>query len=310
LIILKPDGEILTLNGDEEFALMNTIEKWANGETIYWTREPENNDEHVWINISCNVCYMKPLVGLRFGCSDRECGYDLCQECYPKENTHKHQLIEFWSPKKIYSMEQMFAMSELINHNGEHITIKSLENKYIGLYFSAQWSVSNSSFTLDLSEVYRKAIELNLPFDIIFISGDNHQTTFDKQYEEMPWKALSFDNHIIQLQLKTYFSVNVIPTLVVLKPTGELLTKSGRKDIENKTIEAIQTWCKGERVKVTPEEFVWSSITCHGCGMTPLIGQRFHCKICSDYDLCSACKEKGHEHELVLISQPDNEEVN
>ncbi len=43
--------------------------------------------------------------------------------------------------------------------------------------------------------------------------------------------------------------------------------------------------------------------------MTSLIGQRFHCKICFDYDLCSACKEKGHEHEFILYPEPDDYEV-
>jgi len=98
--------------------------------------------------------------------------------------------------------------------------------------------------------------------------------------------------------------------LIVLKPTGELLTKSGRRDIENKGIEAIQAWCKGEKVEAIPEEFVWSSVTCDGCKMEPFIGKRFYCETCSNYDLCSACKEKEHEHELILIPQPDEDEEN
>jgi hypothetical protein len=189
------------------------------------------------------------------------------------------------------------------------------ENKYLfeptSIYrslFCAQWSISSTSFTSSLAQVYRNAIELNFPFDIIFISGDDNRVAFNKVYEDMPWKALSFNNHTTQLQLKTCFSVSVIPTLIILKPTGELLTKSGVKDIKNKEIEAVQTWCKGEKVQIKPEEFVWSSITCDGCDMAPLIGQRFYCKLCSDYDLCWACKEKGHEHELVITTQPHNNE--
>jgi hypothetical protein len=151
---------------------------------------------------------------------------------------------------------------------------------------------------------------LNLPFDIIFISGDCNQINFDKLHKEMPWKALPLSNQIINLQLKTYFSVTTIPALIVLKPNGELLTKSGRNDIEKEGFEAVLSWCKGEKVRLIPEEFVWSSIICDGCGMTPLIGKRFYCDICSNYDLCLACKEKGHEHVLILIPQPDNYEEN
>ena len=287
---------------------MNSIEKWAKGETIFWTREPQNNNEHIWKNITCNGCYMNPVVGSCFGCSDRECAYDLCQICYPKDSTHPHKLFEFWPPKKAYSIEQMFDKSELISHSDKCLTVKSLENKYIGVYFFACWSIFNSNFTSYLAEVYQKAMKLNLPFEIIFISGDDNQENFNKLYKDMPWIALSFDSRITQLQLKNYFSVNKIPTLIVLKPNGELLTKSGRKNIENQGIAAVQTWCKGEQVKVKPEEFVWPSIICDECGMNPLIGQRFYCEICSNYDLCFACKEKGHEHELTLIPQSDDNE--
>ncbi|CAF0820191.1 unnamed protein product [Didymodactylos carnosus] len=60
-----------------------------------------------------------------------------------------------------------------------------------------------------------------------------------------------------------------------------------------------------------PEEFIWSRISCDGCHMYPLVGLRYQCKQCvadgkatTSYDLCQACKEKGHEHELELVPQP------
>ncbi|CAF3919757.1 unnamed protein product, partial [Rotaria sp. Silwood1] len=56
-------------------------------------------------------------------------------------------------------------------------------------------------------------------------------------------------------------------------------------------------------------DFVWSSITCDGCRMKPLIGERYRCETCGNYDLCAKCQEKGHEHELKLVpkSKGDNE---
>ncbi len=38
LIVLRSDGGIFTVNGVEEFEPMNTIEKWARDQTIFWTR--------------------------------------------------------------------------------------------------------------------------------------------------------------------------------------------------------------------------------------------------------------------------------
>jgi hypothetical protein len=311
---VKSSCELLTLDGEDELESMDAIEKWANGETVFWTREPQDSDEHVWPFIHCNICYMKPLVGQRFGCPNRECGYDLCQKCHQtqgEQTTHEHELIKFLSLNQTYSIEQMFAEIELIDKNDGRVRLKSLDNKYLGIYFSALWCSLNQSFTSDLAKAYQKASELNLPFEVVFISGDDNQAAFDKQYEEMPWKALPFNNHVTQLQLKTYFSVSIIPALIVLKPTGELLTKTGRKDIDQKQVEAIQTWCRGEKVEYstpTREQFVWLSLICDGCGMSPLVGKRFYCQTCSNYDLCAACTEKGHEHQLILIPQSDEEE--
>ena len=42
--------------------------------------------------------------------------------------------------------------------------------------------------------------------------------------------------------------------------------------------------------------------------MQPLIGQRYCCPTCGNYDLCSACEKKGHEHPLELAPQPNDDE--
>lgn len=41
--------------------------------------------------------------------------------------------------------------------------------------------------------------------------------------------------------------------------------------------------------------------------MSPLVGQRYYCPTCVGYDLCARCKEKGHEHELLLVTKPSDD---
>ncbi len=53
------------------------------------------------------MIYARLVIGSRFECS------------------HNHELIEFWSPKKTYSIEQIFDKIELINNDGERITRSS-----------------------------------------------------------------------------------------------------------------------------------------------------------------------------------------
>lgn len=49
-------------------------------------------------------------------------------------------------------------------------------------------------------------------------------------------------------------------------------------------------------------------IICDGCGMQPLVGKRYKCKGCEDFDYCEKCYEKNkdtHKHEFTLIEKPE-----
>lgn len=48
-------------------------------------------------------------------------------------------------------------------------------------------------------------------------------------------------------------------------------------------------------------------VTCDGCGVSPIVGARFKCTVCHDYDLCEMCEAKGsHDaaHPLVKMLKP------
>ena len=48
------------------------------------------------------------------------------------------------------------------------------------------------------------------------------------------------------------------------------------------------------------------NVTCDGCGVSPIIGVRYKCCICRDYDFCSNCEEKlGHQHPFIKLMSPD-----
>ena len=49
-------------------------------------------------------------------------------------------------------------------------------------------------------------------------------------------------------------------------------------------------------------------IICDRCGMKPLVGKRYKCKECEDFDYCEKCYEKDkdtHKHEFTLIEKPE-----
>ena len=57
----------------------------------------------------------------------------------------------------------------------------------------------------------------------------------------------------------------------------------------------------------TEEEAVHHGVVCDLCGTTPIVGTRYKCGVCHDYDLCSDCEASGEHpaaHQLIKMKQP------
>ncbi|CAF1091126.1 unnamed protein product [Rotaria sp. Silwood1] len=90
---------------------------------------------------------------------------------------------------------------------------------------------------------------------------------------------------------------------------GKILSRHGVDDVKRKGIEALKTWTQGQTLaSPAADEFKWDDVSCDGCSMSPIIGQRYNCSTCGNYDLCSTCEKKGHEHSLELVPQPTEDE--
>ncbi|OMO75478.1 Thioredoxin-like protein [Corchorus olitorius] len=112
------------------------------------------------------------------------------------------------------------------------VPVESLVGKTIGLYFSGQWCVPCVKFTPKLISIYRR-IKQTLEekggedFEIVFVSNDRDQTSFDSYFGTMPWLALPFEDPNIKTLAK-YFDVQGIPCLIIIGPDGKTVTKQGR----------------------------------------------------------------------------------
>ncbi|CAF1169914.1 unnamed protein product [Adineta steineri] len=311
LVVLSSSCEVLVADGVDEIrsASKDALLKWSEGKRLFWSREAKEG-EHVWEGTSCTQCYMNPLIGTRHGCPNRECDVNLCDTCLPN-NKHEHSLVEYLAPKKHYSLEQLLkSVPYLLNpDNDEKIETKTLwedDVKSVGFYFSAHWCPPCRSFTPKLVEAFKEAQKDSQSFRMIFISSDRDQESFDEYRKTMPWPAVPFDSTAL---LKAYFQCSGIPSLVVLKSDGNILTRRGRDNIGQKGVETLKVWAKGENLpRPPPEEYEWAHVSCDGCNAAPLVGKRYSCSTCGNYDLCSACEKKGHEHPLTDVPQPDDNE--
>ncbi|KAK6116506.1 hypothetical protein DH2020_049744 [Rehmannia glutinosa] len=119
----------------------------------------------------------------------------------------------------------------LIRNNGDQVKADSLKGRIVGLYFSASWCGPCQRFTPDLVEVYNELVQNN-KFEIVFVSGDEDNESFDAYFSKMPWLAVPFSDSETREALDELFSVSGIPHLVILDENGKLLTSEGVQVIQ------------------------------------------------------------------------------
>eukprot|EP00500_Bicosoecida_sp_ms1_P008290 CAMPEP_0203817442 /NCGR_PEP_ID=MMETSP0115-20131106/25631_1 /ASSEMBLY_ACC=CAM_ASM_000227 /TAXON_ID=33651 /ORGANISM="Bicosoecid sp, Strain ms1" /LENGTH=188 /DNA_ID=CAMNT_0050726369 /DNA_START=22 /DNA_END=585 /DNA_ORIENTATION=- len=97
----------------------------------------------------------------------------------------------------------------------------------VGLYFSAHWCPPCRGFTPHLARAYKALRSNGRRMRVIFVSSDNSSGEFEGYLKEQPWHAVPFTASQ-RRTLGSVFSVRGIPTLVLLRPDGTLLTSDGR----------------------------------------------------------------------------------
>ncbi|CAM8973111.1 unnamed protein product [Rhodiola kirilowii] len=122
----------------------------------------------------------------------------------------------------------------LVSHSVPgQVPITSLIGKTIGLYFCAEGCSPGQEFTPKLISIYEKLKQIlvenigNEDFEIVFVSTDHDQTTFDSYSKSLPWPAVPFGDPSIK-SLTKHFDVRGVPCLVILGPDGKTITKQGR----------------------------------------------------------------------------------
>merc|ERR1712003_611710 len=107
--------------------------------------------------------------------------------------------------------------------------VQKTSGKFIGLYFSAHWCPPCRGFTPKLAEMYKSGLKDKV--EIIFLSSDKDEKSFDDYFKEMPWLALPYAKRAEKELLSDSFGVQGIPSFVVLNPDGTLLTTDGRSKV-------------------------------------------------------------------------------
>jgi nucleoredoxin len=130
---------------------------------------------------------------------------------------------------------QSYLPATLLTKSGPKPTSEVLANKRaVGLYFSAHWCPPCRGFTPVLAQFY-KDLQKQDPdaLEIIFVSSDQDDGSFNEYYGEMPWTSVIFGAEEGD-SLGQRFGVRGIPSFQICDPTtGKVVDADGRSTVMN-----------------------------------------------------------------------------
>jgi len=106
------------------------------------------------------------------------------------------------------------------------------------------------------------------------------------------------------------FSQQSQPKVQPLVQPQEQQTKPKKEEFQNNE-KSILIENKYDEKSINDQEMVHSNVTCDNCSRYPIVGARYKCTVCINYDLCSNCEALGtHDitHPLLKIVHPANSE--
>lgn len=126
-----------------------------------------------------------------------------------------------------------FSGKELLTKDGDRVPCSSLLGKYVGVYFSAHWCPPCRGFTPKLAGFYNTLKSQGKNFEIVFVSSDKNQSSFDDYYGTMPWMALPYEFREEKEKFSSEMGVNGIPFLALFDEQGNLYSREGRAVISD-----------------------------------------------------------------------------
>uniref|UniRef100_A0A914CFU6 Thioredoxin domain-containing protein n=1 Tax=Acrobeloides nanus TaxID=290746 RepID=A0A914CFU6_9BILA len=132
-------------------------------------------------------------------------------------------------------MSQLLADVPLKRKDGSSVDVEqTLQGKVVALYFSAHWCPPCRKFTPILRDFYDEITD-DEDFEIVFVSKDTSEAELQNYLSEAHgnWLYVPFGHDKIDDLAKRY-NIAGIPSLIVIKPDGTVISENGRSEIESK----------------------------------------------------------------------------
>ena len=229
-----------------------------------------DHDGPVHDNVTCDGCGMYPIVGCRYKCAICP-NFDFCERCEKKFHVeHSHPMLQITSPEmKLYSIKCNLKENFKMEKNCQHIDI--IHDGVICDGCGSECIVGNryKCSVCKNFDYCEKCLKENAP---------NHKHPFIKIYHP---------------KMKLVSIKVVVPETCPIYDNSDSPKLRGKKEIQKPS----QT-----------EKPVHTGINCDGCGAKEIVGCRFKCAVCQNFDYCEECEEKlseKHLHPFIKIYHPD-----
>ena len=215
---------------------------------------------------------MYPIVGCRYKCAICP-NFDFCEKCEKKcYREHSHPMIQIPSPDmKLYSVKCNLKEKFKMKKGHEHIDIIHDGVSCDGC--GCQCIVGNR---------YKCAICENFDYceKCLKNNASEHKHPFIKIYHP---------------------KMKLCSIKVVVGEDCPIYDKSNSKKLKKE-----KCCCQKEEKK--NEKPVHEGIFCDGCGCKDIVGCRYKCAVCQNFDYCEECEEKlseKHLHPFIKIYNPE-----
>ncbi|KAL6351352.1 hypothetical protein AAG906_035144 [Vitis piasezkii] len=231
-----------------------------------------------------------------------------------------------FTPEKFAELEEIEkAKREAQTLESILIPVSDLVGKHPPIFLSTLVPPCRA-FLPKLIEAYQKIKTKDEAFEVIFISSDRDQASFDEFFSGMPWLALPFGDKR-KASLSRTFKVHGIPSLIAIGPTGRTVTTEARnlvmihgadaypfteehiKEIEAQYEEMAKGWPEKMKHALHEEhELVLTKRRIYGCNGCEKQGHlwSFYCEEC-DFDLhpkCALEEDKGSKDDEMEKASP------
>mmetsp|Transcript_129341 Transcript_129341/g.241959 ORF Transcript_129341/g.241959 Transcript_129341/m.241959 type:complete len:372 (+) Transcript_129341:2-1117(+) len=126
----------------------------------------------------------------------------------------------------------LLASATLIKKSGMVAPADALEDKLVGIYFSAHWCGPCRHFTPVLRSFYEILKAQGKAFEIVFVSSDSSEDEFEEYFDNFhgDWLAVEYGSPE-QQALSKFYQVNAIPTLLIVDNKGTVVVPDARVDV-------------------------------------------------------------------------------